>query len=278
MKKYFKLFRVKHYIKNLFIFTTLIFGGQLFTSDFYKMLIGFITFCLISSSIYIINDIADYEIDKKTKSKKNEPIASNQISKKKGLIIALILLIVSLLTNYFTSSIYSYIFISAYFLLNLFYSFIGKKIPYLELIIMSGFYLLRIFYGAQILNVNVSVVLILTVVFGSLYIVLMKRTLEMKNKKSRKVFKYYNKELLRKLSLVSLLLMLVSYIIWICKEKKIILIITIILILIIFKRYDDRVKKSNDGNPIDVLLNDKLLIVFSIIYGIITIILFEFFI
>lgn len=277
MKKYLRLFRVKHYIKNIFIFTTLIFGSQLFTSDFYKVLIGFIAFCLLSSSIYIINDLADYEIDKKTKSKKNEPIANNEISKKKAFIISLVLLILSLIINYFTDSIYSYISISIYFVLNIFYSFIGKKIPYLELIIMALFYLLRIFYGAEILNVDVSLVLILTVTFGSLYIVLMKRILELENNKYRKVFKFYNKKVLRILSLISLGFMLSSYVWWIFKEQNFILILTILLIIIIFIRYDKKINNSIDGNPIEILFKDKLLLVLSIIYGILTIVLFEFY-
>ena len=61
MKTYLELFRVKHYIKNLLIFTTIIFGADLFTNDFYKILIGFISFSLMSSVIYIINDIIDYD-------------------------------------------------------------------------------------------------------------------------------------------------------------------------------------------------------------------------
>lgn len=52
MKTYLELFRVKHYIKNLLIFTTIIFGADLFTNDFYKILIGFISFSLMSS-VYI---------------------------------------------------------------------------------------------------------------------------------------------------------------------------------------------------------------------------------
>ena len=56
MKTYLELFRVKHYIKNLLIFTTIIFGADLFTDNFYKILIGFISFSLMSSVIYIIND------------------------------------------------------------------------------------------------------------------------------------------------------------------------------------------------------------------------------
>ena len=90
MKTYLELFRVKHYIKNLLIFTTIIFGADLFTNDFYKILIGFISFSLMSSVIYIINDIIDYDLDKKTPVKKNKPISSGKISKDKALKISIL--------------------------------------------------------------------------------------------------------------------------------------------------------------------------------------------
>ena len=71
---YIKLARPKHYIKNLLIFLPLIFSGQLFNLNlFLKVLISFISFCLIASSIYIINDIFDREKDRQHKTKCNRP-------------------------------------------------------------------------------------------------------------------------------------------------------------------------------------------------------------
>ena len=208
MKTYLRLFRVRHYIKNLLIFTTIVFGADLFTNDFYKILIGFIAFSFMSSTIYIINDIRDYEIDKKTPSKKNEPIASEKISKEKAKKILIITFILSLVINYFTYSSLSYLYLIAYFLLNIFYSFYGKNIVYLDLVLMVAFYLIRIDYGAMILNVPVSLILNLTVGFGALYLVLMKRKMELKNHKYRKVFEKYTEKNLRIFSIISLSLTL----------------------------------------------------------------------
>lgn len=275
MKKYLRLFRVKHYIKNIFIFTTLIFGGQVLTSDFYRVLIGFLAFCLTSSSIYIINDLVDYKIDRKTKSKKNEPIASNMISKKEGVFLAILLWILSLGVNYFTFSPISYLYIIVYFILNLFYSFIGKNIPYLEWMIMIIFYLLRVLFGAAILNVEVSLILILTVIFGSSYIILMKRMIEIRNKKYRKVFQYYTEKQLRIFSLVCLGFMLICYIYWVFKQEIDLLMITILLVILIFARYEKRVVVTIDGNPVEVLFQDRLLFIFSTLYVVLCVVLFE---
>lgn len=275
MKTYLELFRVKHYIKNLLIFTTIIFGADLFTNDFYKILIGFISFSLMSSSIYIINDIIDYDLDKKTPVKKNKPIPSGKISKDKALKISILTFFLSLILNYFTYSLFSYLYLLAYFLLNLFYSFYGKNIPYLDLLLIITFYIIRIDYGAMILNVTVSLILNLTVIFGSLYLILTKRRVEIENKKCRKVLKKYDKKRLRIFSIISLILMLICYVIWCLMQHIKYIMFTPILVLLIFIRYDKEAKKSLDGNLVDVLLNDKILTLICILYGIIIISLLE---
>lgn len=275
MKTYLELFRVKHYIKNLLIFTTIIFGADLFTNDFYKILIGFISFSLMSSSIYIINDIIDYDLDKKTPVKKNKPIPSGKISKDKALKISILIFFLSLILNYFTYSLFSYLYLLAYFLLNLFYSFYGKNIPYLDLLLIITFYIIRIDYGAMILNVTVSLILNLTVIFGSLYLILTKRRVEIENKKCRKVLKKYDKKRLRIFSIISLILMLICYVIWCLMQHIKYIMFTPILVLLIFIRYDKEAKKSLDGNLVDVLLNDKILTLICILYGIIIISLLE---
>ena len=275
MKTYLELFRVKHYVKNLLIFTTIIFGADLFTNDFYKILIGFISFSLMSSSIYIINDIIDYDLDKKTPVKKNKPISSGKISKDKALKISILTFFLSLILNYFTYSLFSYLYLLAYFLLNLFYSFYGKNIPYLDLLLIITFYIIRIDYGAMILNVTVSLILNLTVIFGSLYLILTKRRVEIENRKCRKVLKKYDKKRLRIFSIISLILMLICYVIWCLMQHIKYIMFTPILVLLIFIRYDKEAKKSLDGNLVDVLLNDKILTLICILYGIIIISLLE---
>lgn len=275
MKTYLELFRVKHYIKNLLIFTTIIFSADLFTNNFYKILIGFISFSLMSSVIYIINDIIDYDLDKKTPVKKNKPISSGKISKDKALKISILIFFLSLILNYFTCSLFSYLYLLAYFLLNLFYSFYGKNIPYLDLLLIITFYIIRIDYGAMILNVTVSLILNLTVIFGSLYLILTKRRVEIENKKCRKVLKKYDKKRLRIFSIISLILMLICYVIWCLMQHIKYIMFTPILVLLIFIRYDKEAKKSLDGNLVDVLLNDKILTLICILYGIIIISLLE---
>ena len=80
MKKYLKLIRVKHWIKNCLIFLPLIFSREINKTNIILTILGFISFSLASSIIYIINDIRDKEKDKNHPTKKNRPIAAGTIS------------------------------------------------------------------------------------------------------------------------------------------------------------------------------------------------------
>ena len=69
--QYLKLMRIKHYLKNLIVFMPLFFSKKLFDAKLLLItILGFISFCLISSIVYIINDIRDLEFDKKHIEKK----------------------------------------------------------------------------------------------------------------------------------------------------------------------------------------------------------------
>ena len=58
--------RIKHWVKNIFVFGPLVFAGKLFeVRSFALCILGFLIFCLLASSIYILNDLVDIEKDKK---------------------------------------------------------------------------------------------------------------------------------------------------------------------------------------------------------------------
>ena len=80
IKSLIKLIRPHHYIKNILIFLPIIFGKQLLELSSIKIaIIGAIAFSLMSSIVYIINDIQDVEADRKHETKKNRPIASGKV-------------------------------------------------------------------------------------------------------------------------------------------------------------------------------------------------------
>ena len=93
-----KLARPRQWIKNFALFTALVLGGQLFEIDsFIQVFFGFISFCLLTSSTYIVNDILDLKKDRLHPFKKARPIASDKISVREATIIFIALLSTSLI-------------------------------------------------------------------------------------------------------------------------------------------------------------------------------------
>lgn len=196
MKKYFKLIRIKHYIKNLLILFPVIFSGELFKiATIRSILLAFLSFSFAASVVYIINDIKDKEKDRLHEKKKNRPIASGQISVKNAIICAIILIMLSIICNYFASPkgfLINYLFVIAYLIINIAYSFGLKNIPLIDITILASGFLIRLFYGAAIVNIQVSNWLYLTVLAVAFYLGLGKRRNEILNvgKDSRPVLQY----------------------------------------------------------------------------------------
>ena len=225
MKNYLKLMRVKHYIKNFLIFLPLIFNGNLFNKNmFLSTCLGFVSFSLLASTIYIFNDLFDYENDRKHPLKKNRPIASGKISKEKAKLLILVLLILSFgliygmyLLNFInkTSFLLSLVVMVLYFFINIMYSIKMKHLPIIDIILLALGFVLRVYFGGSICNIEISSWLNLTVLSFSLYLVIGKRKGELeKNKVSRPVLKYYTVDFLDKFMYSFLTLTLVFYSLW----------------------------------------------------------------
>lgn len=272
MKKYIELIRAKHWIKNLLIFIPLICSGFINAENVLNLIIGFFSFSFISSFVYIINDIKDIEKDKLHPRKKKRPLPSGKITKKRAILISIILLIASLSFNYI---IYkeilnvSFYLLLAYMIINILYSMGLKNIAILDIILLATGFIIRVYYGASIINVPVSDWLFLTILNASLFLGLGKRKKELiNNKDSRKVLKEYNEAFLDKFQYISLGLMLVFYSLWTIEQDIKFLSLTIPLLIIIFMKYCLIIEKSDEGDPTTILYQDKMLLFLCLIYGI----------
>ena len=275
-----KLMRIKHYIKNLLIFLPLIFSLNFYdiATDI-KVVIGFIAFCLMCSVVYIINDIQDVEKDKKHPKKCNRPIASGAITKKEATILAVILLIIIALICVFGKINYASIGILVlYLLLNILYSKKLKNVPLLDVVILVSCFVLRVIYGACLIDVVVSHWLYLTIISFSFYLSLGKRrnemtkTEEIDGDNTREVLKYYTQSFLDKNMYMCLALTIVFYSLWcvdaITIEKFNInqLIWTIPILIVICMKYSLNIEGDSYGDPVDVVLSDKFLLLLILIY------------
>lgn len=275
MKKYIILMRPKHYLKNFLIFFPLIFSGLIFKNDnFILCLYGFIAFSLSASTIYIVNDIRDKEKDRNHEKKKNRPIASGRVSVSKAIILAFLLLVISYIFQFLAVgkiAHLSYLYILVYILINLAYSFGLKNIPLVDVTILVFGFLLRVLYGASIINVEVSNWLYLTVISSSFYLGLGKRRNEIKKSgaKSRKVLTYYNEEFLDKNMYMCLALSIVFYSLWCASHTKPMMIWTVPLVILLCMRYSMDVENDSFGDPVDVMYSDVFLMILAISVGMI---------
>lgn len=277
MKKYLDLIRVKHYLKSVLIFVPLFFSGQVFNISKLKISgIGFLSFCLLSSVIYIINDLKDVQRDRIHPIKSKRPIASGAVKPIIAIIIAIIFFILSMVCNYYTENniVYSYITILIYFIINLFYSFGAKNIPLIDLTILASGYLLRIIYGSEITNIEISNWLYITVIMGSFYMGLGKRRNEIirHGNTYRPVLKNYNQNFLDKNMYMCMSLTIMSYSLWTIdpitniKLNNGSLLSTVPIFMLILMKYSLNVEGISEGDPINVILKDKNLVILIIIY------------
>ena len=271
MKHFLKLMRVHHYIKNLLIFTPLLFSGLLFSTDLLFMtIIGFISFSLVASTIYIVNDIQDVEADRLHETKKLRPLASDAISINQAKILAYCLLVIVFILQFvfFKDSVWASIILITYFILNILYSNSLKHYPIMDISILVSGFVLRVLYGSSITSIEISNWLYLTILMMSFYLALGKRRNELQkhSAKSRKVLQYYNQSFLDKNMYMCLALTIGFYSLWtvdpvtISRLTNDYLVWTVPLVIIICMKYSLNIEKESDGDPVEVILKDKVLL------------------
>lgn len=171
------LLRIYQYTKNTFVFAPAFFAGTLLNEGvFISSLYVFISFCVISSVVYIINDIVDIEYDKKHPFKKNRPLASGRISVFFAIGVLTILsalLIVVYKMEKINSTTLGVLLL--YFFLNIAYSFFLKRISLLDVFVLSFGFVLRVIAGGVQTSIIVSHWLLIMTFLISLFLFFAKR-------------------------------------------------------------------------------------------------------
>ncbi|MGO4291416.1 decaprenyl-phosphate phosphoribosyltransferase [Chitinophaga sp. RAB17] len=213
--KYIKLLRPKHWVKNAFLFIPLFFAGEIFnTAKLLHLLIGFIAFSLIASSIYIINDYKDIEADKQHPVKCKRPLASGAISKPTALILFALCVLGGAGIATFLGVKFAFV-LGIYFVLNLLYCFGLKNISILDIMILSTGFVLRVKSGGVAADVAMSEWLMIMIFLLALFMAIAKRRDDIlikldSGKEMRKAVSGYNMDFL------NVMLALVSAVIIVC--------------------------------------------------------------
>ena len=188
-----KQLRIFHWSKNLILFIPAIASHKIFTHGvFTNSLMGFFSFSLLASSIYIINDIIDRENDKIHIQKMKRPIASGDLTIFKATILCIICISGALYIALIIGKNFL-IIVSTYIIINLIYSLFFKKIIVLDIITLMVFYLLRLIAGHFTSNIPLSSWLIACTIFLFFSLGLLKRFIDLKiNSENKKYFSKVN--------------------------------------------------------------------------------------
>ena len=145
--------RPKQWTKNGFIFAALVFDQQVFHPvPFVRTLAGFALLCLLSSTVYLINDLVDIERDRQHPTKRNRPLASGRLDRRVALAAAIILPAIVLPLSF--SLDWRFGLIALIFLVkDLLYSFWLKNVVIVDVLVLAAGFVLRVGAGVVIITV-----------------------------------------------------------------------------------------------------------------------------
>ena len=280
-----KTMRPKQWAKNIFIFAPLVFDRKLTNLDaVLHTIVGALIFSLISSVVYIINDIADVEADRQHPTKRYRPIAAGKLSIPLAWGTAAIILLVSFPLAIWLSWQFAIICL-IYFLLNLTYSKWLKHIVLLDIIVLASFYVIRVAAGVTLIEVQrFSPWIYIFTTFLALLIGTGKRRAELSEiaegpNAQRRVLDGYTLSFLDQLITLASGMTIITYSLYTFSAPNLpenhTMMLTIPFIIYSVFRYQYLLQVENIGGaPEDVVLSDRSLQAAIVLFGLAVLIIF----
>ncbi len=283
-KEILKTIRINHYIKNLIIFVPLVFSMLVKEPDSCaRAAIMFAAFCLISSVVYIFNDLIDIRKDRLHPIKCNRPIASGKVTPALAISLLVIMLCSGLILAGSLNKLCLLITIS-YILLNILYTLKLKTLALVDVLCIALGFILRILSGCAAINVIPSPLVILLTFFLSMFFTFSKRTLEsamLTDNTCRQSIKGFDNGLLKHFVIINAILTITFYFnymldpITIEKTGSQFLYVTTIPFTILMFRLIYLIFNSKEiDDPVHFIYRDKVIQSFIAIYLITLIIIF----
>ncbi len=149
-----KTMRPKQWTKNIVVYAALIFDGKFLEPDlFFKTTALFALFCLVSSSVYLLNDLVDIEKDRAHPLKRHRPLASGAL-KPSVAVISLVVLLAASLPAAWVLNPTAGLILGGYFVMNVAYSFWLKHMVILDVFTIAAGFVLRVAAGAAVVQVE----------------------------------------------------------------------------------------------------------------------------
>ena len=286
---YLKLLRIHQWVKNFFIFAPIFFSFDFLNFEaLVSTLYAFIGFSFIASSVYIINDWKDVELDRQHPTKKERPLASKGISIRTAFIVCIALLILGFSTYLFIlKNDIATILLFFYFVLNVFYCFKLKQLSIVDITIVAIGFVIRLFIGSTVTSIALSHWIIILTFLLALLLVVGKRRNDVvifaeTGQEMRKSITGYNIEFLNTIITSVVTIIIFSYIMYTISAEVMLrngehLYITSLFVILGLFRYLQAIFVEKKGDsPTKLVLKDRFLQI-TILCWIVSFILIRFF-
>ncbi|MFN0135602.1 MAG: decaprenyl-phosphate phosphoribosyltransferase [Phycisphaerae bacterium] len=266
-----RLLRVSQWVKNIFVFAGLIFGQKMGDlPSVYATLLGFACLCLLSSSVYVMNDISDRDEDRRHPRKCKRPIASGEVAVPTAMLMTLGLAIGGLGGAWLLDRGF-FLIAAAYVVLQIAYTFVLKHQVVLDVICIATGFVLRAIAGAVLVHVAISVWLVVCTFTLCLFMGFSKRRCELNAmlenngtaaSHHRRTLAIYTPELLNHMTTMTAGIAVVSFLLYTTDARTIetfktnYLVYTLPLVVYAVFRFAVLVEHGKVDGPTEVLLKD----------------------
>lgn len=219
MRSIIKLVRPHQYLKNGFVLLGPLFAHQWDALTLTHALFAFLAFCCMASAVYVLNDIVDIEADRAHPVKCHRPLPSGTVSLATAKGLLGVLVVASVLLSQLVSS-WVTLFVVAYFIINIFYSWHLKHVVILDVFLISSGFMLRILAGTVGLGIAPSAWLLLCGLMVTLFLGFAKRRAELlmlestegaNNGLTRRVLDDYSPQMLEQFIAVTAACTIIAY-------------------------------------------------------------------
>lgn len=273
-----KTMRPKQWTKNLLLFAALLFAKQ-FTNlqAIGQVVTAFALFCVLSGTVYLVNDVVDREQDRKHPRKCKRPVASGALSPRTAIAAAVVMAPLSI-AGCFALNMATGIVATAYLGLTLAYHFWLKHLVILDALAVAGGFVFRAVAGAEAISVVISPWLLMCTLLLALFLSFTKRRqeivlLEDDAYATRQILAEYTPHLLDQMIATVTACTIMSYCLYTISERTVHevgsrdLLLTIPIVIYGIFRYLYLVHRHGQGDaPDQVLLNDMPLLVTVVVY------------
>lgn len=271
--------RPKQWTKNVFIFAALLFDIKLLdVTHGGRTTLAFILFCILSGSVYLINDLTDIDRDRQHPVKRNRPLASGGLSKSWAVSAAIVLPIIALSLSFLLQPLFGLIAL-VYFVIQLFYSFGLKDVVILDVLIIAAGFVLRVAAGSAVAEAErFSPWLYVCITLLALFLALGKRRnelllLEASALGHRKVLQEYSPQLLDEMIALVTSSTVIAYSLYTFSAENLppnkSMMLTIPFLLYSIFRYLYLIYQKNlGGSPEEILLRDVPFVISNLCWGV----------